>query len=145
MKISDLGYSVMGEKETFLPNSWPWTAPEWTKRRFDIPSTKKMDIYSLGLLCFWLLFSNVEEKPVLAEESSVPFCILEEGADFATVKLIRSHDILPQFAKLVIENVKETNKEQKRRLSQFFERTVRTSPEHRTMDLTELAQLLDPQ
>jgi serine/threonine protein kinase len=51
VKLTDLGYSATSVDDTFLPKTWPWVAPKWNKRRFDIPRDKKTDIYSFGMLC----------------------------------------------------------------------------------------------
>jgi serine/threonine protein kinase len=59
VKMTDFGYSCYGSAdEDFvkLPRSQPWEAPEYHPRWFTLAAAKKMDMYSFGLLCLWLLF-----------------------------------------------------------------------------------------
>lgn len=59
IKVTDFGYSCLGSNDedlVMLPQSKPWQAPEYHSRWFSLQLAKKMDIYSLGLLCLWLLF-----------------------------------------------------------------------------------------
>jgi serine/threonine protein kinase len=59
VKMTDFGYSCYGSTdEDFvkLPRSQPWEAPEYHPRWFTLAAAKKMDMYSFGLLCLWLLF-----------------------------------------------------------------------------------------
>ena len=53
--VIDFGYSSF-ESLVKIPRSLPWEAPEWHPRSFGRETAKKMDIYSFGLLCLWLLF-----------------------------------------------------------------------------------------
>jgi serine/threonine protein kinase len=53
--VIDFGYSSF-ESLVKIPRSLPWEAPEWHSRSFNREAAKKMDIYSFGLLCLWLLF-----------------------------------------------------------------------------------------
>lgn len=41
-----------------------WMAPEWHHRRFttDVVGAKKMEVYTYGLLCHWLLFDTVQDS-----------------------------------------------------------------------------------
>jgi len=57
-EIADLGYSVQlndGELEK-MPRSTPWEAPEWHHRWHTRARIFKMDVYSFGMVCLWLLF-----------------------------------------------------------------------------------------
>ncbi|KAF8853232.1 kinase-like protein [Acephala macrosclerotiorum] len=53
--VIDFGYSSF-ESLVKIPRSLPWEAPEWHSRYFNRETAKRMDIYSFGLLCLWLLF-----------------------------------------------------------------------------------------
>jgi serine/threonine protein kinase len=53
--VIDFGYSSF-ESLVKIPRSFPWEAPEWHSRYFNRETAKKMDIYSFGLLCLWILF-----------------------------------------------------------------------------------------
>src|ERR1700743_350497 len=48
-----------------LPKTPPWNAPEWSDRYVRVKDAKLMDIYSFGLVCFWILFrSNLGKLPL---------------------------------------------------------------------------------
>ena len=60
-KVADLGYSVqlLGDNDYgYMPRSVPWQAPEWYERGHLFSEMVKMDIYSFGLVCLWLLFNE---------------------------------------------------------------------------------------
>jgi serine/threonine protein kinase len=60
-KVSDLGFSIQLESDNDhveVPQSSPWTAPEWHHRGRNYSEIIKMDIYSFGLVCLWLLFDQ---------------------------------------------------------------------------------------
>lgn len=59
--VTDFGYStryISEEQRIRLPKSIPWNAPENDRsaREWKPSEARKTDIYSFGLLCFWLLF-----------------------------------------------------------------------------------------
>lgn len=51
---------VYGEESDLLtlPRTPPWDAPEWSDRYISVKNAKLMDIYSFGLVCFWILFQS---------------------------------------------------------------------------------------
>lgn len=55
--VTDFGYSSF-ETLVKVPRSPPWEAPEWHSRWFSLENAKRMDVYSFGLLCLWLVFSG---------------------------------------------------------------------------------------
>ncbi|RYP23251.1 hypothetical protein DL765_001160 [Monosporascus sp. GIB2] len=57
-KIADFGYSTVGSRDHItVAESSPWVAPEvGTKDDYTLDEAKKIDIYSFGMLCLWLLF-----------------------------------------------------------------------------------------
>lgn len=59
--ISDFGYSTISDygddgASILLPHSRHWSAPEHTYDAVTFEDARKMDVYSMGLLCLWLLF-----------------------------------------------------------------------------------------
>ncbi|KAK6342953.1 hypothetical protein TWF718_008331 [Orbilia javanica] len=60
-QVTDFGYSTIfandnNEAGISLPQSWPWTAPEIKPGVLvTLDQAKAADIFSYGLLCFWLL------------------------------------------------------------------------------------------
>jgi tetratricopeptide (TPR) repeat protein len=60
-KIADVSFSHIKRAENtriHLPKSEPWVAPEWHHREHTIEQAQAMDVFSFGLLCFWILFRN---------------------------------------------------------------------------------------
>jgi serine/threonine protein kinase len=58
-KVKDFGYSSIMVNEghsVLMPKTVPWNAPEHHHRGFSPQDAKRMDIYSFGLLCLWILF-----------------------------------------------------------------------------------------
>ncbi|KAK6338061.1 hypothetical protein TWF696_001532 [Orbilia brochopaga] len=67
VKVTDFGYSTMysGDRDVKVPMSVPWDPPDFKrmKRIFKPPVAKGMDVYSFGVLCFWVLFhEKLEER-----------------------------------------------------------------------------------
>ena len=60
-KITDLGHSAHfrdDDEYGFMPCFMPWQAPEWHHQKHTFSSMLKMEIYSFGLVCLWLLFNE---------------------------------------------------------------------------------------
>lgn len=68
LKLIDFGYSTHfaegRQLQIAMPGSYPWYAPEWYHRFIakDITVAKKMDAYSFGLVCAWILFYNTADN-----------------------------------------------------------------------------------
>jgi hypothetical protein len=58
---------------------------------------------------------------------------------------MRDKDQLPALAESLINNSEGLDQERREILIQFFDKTVRTDPEHRELSVTKLSKLLDPQ
>ena len=64
-KVTDFGYSTLFATNTDLvrmPDSGIWTAPERHHRDVFPHEARKMDAYSFGMLCMWLLCYNTKFK-----------------------------------------------------------------------------------
>lgn len=60
-KVSDFGYSTRFFKPDDvcpMPRSRPWDAPEHHFNMFNMSDARKMDIFSFGLVCCWILFEK---------------------------------------------------------------------------------------
>ena len=63
-RVADFGYSTWlagTDDAVLMPRTPHWTAPEWHHRPMHSASAIRMDVYSFGLLCLWLLFYHGEE------------------------------------------------------------------------------------
>lgn len=59
-RVIDFGFSTLFQTKNAsvrMPRTKTWTAPEWQEQEYlPIQAKKKMDAYSFGMLCLWLLF-----------------------------------------------------------------------------------------
>lgn len=151
-KVSDFGYSTLVAQEgdlVQLPISRPWNAPEIHHRggQFELSVAKKMDSYSFGVLCLWILFRSKYEKwtPELRKA-------YEDGNDsvvaanfLATVENMKEIGKLPDFAQILIAFSEDITDEQRTDLTTFFRRTLISDLDDRSNDFAELLQLLGDQ
>lgn len=69
-KVSDFGFSSIWARPDDLiqvSKTEPWSAPEWHHRGFVFCEARKMDVYSFGLLCLWIMVQSPEsglERPI---------------------------------------------------------------------------------
>ena len=87
-KVADFGYSTIftGAGAIVMPRSKPWVAPEWEDRcGFTLSDAQKMDAYSFGMLCLWLLLdvslNDLEIKRELEEDMAAFAHELVESQD----------------------------------------------------------------
>ncbi|KAL9037051.1 MAG: hypothetical protein Q9214_005866, partial [Letrouitia sp. 1 TL-2023] len=151
-KVSDFGFSSLATTDEYItvPRTRPWNGPEWHHRGFPINEVKKMDVYSFGMLCLWLLF-----KDALSETSRRQIPVLKEweGADlFAQsvepspeepiLETLKSNDQMPILAHQLLTTTTTTDLDQDRRskLDKFF-LCLSREPTNRSTDLVELLRL----
>lgn len=64
-KLADFGWScferVPGGK-VFIPKSKLLFAPKWHHREVSIEFAKRMEIFSLGMLCLWIILQHIVHK-----------------------------------------------------------------------------------
>ena len=126
-RLIDFGYSTFFADSDYvrMPRSVPWAAPEWPENEITTPAAaKRMDVYSLGVLCLWLLFNS--EK--LVSENIVPGQNTHVSMLDLALRLVSCSSILSLSLK---EN-----------LSLFFERTLAPIADDRSIDCSYLLGLL---
>ncbi len=130
-RVTDFGYSTLfsTDKDPILmPNSGVWTAPEQHHRGFLPRQARKMDAYSFGMLCLWLLFYNkgTNRNRNLKKD-------LEDSRkkvlDYASELLRASSDLVSR---------------EKDDLQKVFRSTILEDPAERTADFDVLLHLLSP-
>ncbi|KAL9120191.1 MAG: hypothetical protein Q9187_003257 [Circinaria calcarea] len=131
-RVADFGYSTWLANEADrvrMPGSRPWVAPEWHHRGFttDRVGAMKMDAYSFGALCLWILFYNTED--VESHDFYIDFGSEHLKTDLADRLIIAKSGL----------NVQERVK-----LSQLFYWTLALDPINRTATFREILQLLIP-
>lgn len=77
--ISDFGYSTISDygddsASILLSQSKHWSAPEHTFEPVRFTDARKMDVYSMGLLCLWLLFYEQ-----VSGSAKLPFMATDDG------------------------------------------------------------------
>lgn len=97
-----------------MPRSNPWAAPEWIiGHEFAFSEAQKMDAYSFGMLCVWLLFDVSLDY---LETTSEPY---KDKAAFA-IDLVNSQIFLQA--------------QQRENLRVLFSLTLRNDPNNRNQD-----------
>jgi serine/threonine protein kinase len=68
-KVTDFGYSTVNIDDGLinLPISTPWVHPEQHRNGYSFPSATKMDVYSFGMLCFWIFLHDVDDYPAFEQ------------------------------------------------------------------------------
>ena len=128
-KVIDFGYSTwLGDPDAivFMPLSAHWTAPEWHHRGFSRTDAFKMDIYSFGLLCLWLLFYNNGKRQ---------HCTFSKDLDTRTALTI-AHEIL--------DDTSQTTDDKRQILYYLFDKCLAIDPTDRCSGFEQLRDLLDP-
>ena len=144
-KLADFGYAgwAIGNPDKVLvhpPRSWPWNAPEYHHRGFTVSAVKKMDVYSFGLLCLWLLFFDKQSLTDTAAK-------IKGGSqwpleDFETLDSMKYEDTLRGFACIQVESTQGLSANEKRDLIHFFMSAIVCDSRERASDLKDLVVLL---
>jgi len=132
-KVTDFGYSTLVSSDDdliMMPKSKPWHAPEWHHRGIKLSEAMKMDVYSFGMLCLWLLFKENEGYP--------------KGSEATTLGELKSTDKLRDLAHDLVLKTEDLDDQKRRRLDKFFELSLAHEPKARTSDFKGLLQLLAP-
>jgi serine/threonine protein kinase len=125
-KVADFGYSTVFAESggILMPCSKTWVAPEWEKdRKYRFCDAKKMDAYSFGMLCFWLLLFDFL--------GPLNLNTLRE----------RETDMMVLTKKLVKQKA-DLNVLQRQNLSKLFSLTLSDNPNKRNLDFDEILSYL---
>lgn len=149
-KVADFGYSCLGVKDddfVRLPMSRPWNAPEWHHREFRIYAAKKTDVYSFGMLCLWVLFSDELLRYVAdAGANTTPGSIDGPwGGSYWTSRLeeLKEEDKLTNIADELISKAVHLTAPQRVALGKFFEGTLCRDWKSRESDFEKLIRFLN--
>ncbi|PVI08328.1 kinase-like protein [Periconia macrospinosa] len=154
-KVNDFGFATMflDERDAkAMPRSPIWSAPEWHDRSFLLDAAKKMDVFSFGMLCLWLLsdIDLAEDVPSYPEWTNPPgqFISFDERRPlhqncFELWKLQHLDNFIPLAAFLVNQQTGSFGEETARGLLAFFKHTLSIDPNERSVDWELLISLLD--
>lgn len=128
-KIIDFGYSSFSLSENQnvqLPRSPTWHAPECDGLRsgFSLQEAKAADVFSFGLVCLYTLFPEDFDQDPKSDRN------LHRWRQNQCEILPRIHTLL--------KAKKQLDEGMKLLLSNFFNDTLRTEPQSRTIDFSEL-------
>ncbi|KAK1833964.1 hypothetical protein QBC39DRAFT_344806 [Podospora conica] len=134
--ISDLGGSIMGADadEHRLPFSYGWMAPEWHERFFQLQSARRMDVFSFGLVVYWILAWDAKFSAMSA---------LEEADEMARLRNPDTcgGDLARRGALGLLQDLEMSN-EQRSDLTEFFEKSLAADPQMRAPNAQHLLPLL---
>jgi serine/threonine protein kinase len=134
-KVADLGFSSLSVTDADttiirMPGTPPWHAPEWHHRfsTTEMTAAKKMDVYSYGLLCAWILFYNTSMNPkAYFHDEFDPECEI------------------PLPVGKYIARCPDTTRLDRSRLKELFETSLARDPAQRTSSMADLISLLSPE
>ena len=130
-KVTDFGYSSLfknGNASVRMPRSKPWTAPEWHEWEFSPLEARKMDAYSFGMLCLWLLFYKNDSRP---------------DREFEEVLKDENTQVL-EHALGLVNTVAGIDVKKKNNIQKVLRSTLVQEPTERNSDFGEILQLLSP-
>lgn len=148
-RVSDVGYARVGlspEEELYVPQSRPWTDPEWHRRTWPVTAVLAMDIYSYGMVCLWLLL----EDKILASigdncELWGQSFFVENGSPDTQLELLQRGGQLTLVIDQALDCATLESDFEKENLSQFFNSTLHVNRESRERDFRRLIALLSEQ
>jgi hypothetical protein len=154
-KVNDFGFTTSFRDEwdsKTMPRSPIWGAPEWHDRSFSAAAAKKMDIFSWGLLCLWLLTEDdaLEAIRSLQGWTRPPeqFISFDDHRPLQQNSLeawkLDGNDLFVPLAAFLINQESRISKEDKKRFASFFQSTLSIEPKKRSADYDMLMHLLDP-
>ena len=141
-KVTDFGYSTLFTTDSELivmPGlSKVWKAPEWHHRGILPIQARKMDAYSFGLLCLWLLFYN--------KAASQDHDFKRDVGDHHNFEryVEDPQKELSHYASELLEATTDLEIWEKQNMQKVFRSTLAQDPVERTADFTELLELLSP-
>ena len=114
-----------------MPKSAYWTAPEWGKTGTRFSGAKKMDAYSFGMLCLWLLFFSTQGEG--NDEG-------KNGGSFRNALQRRGPAL--GLASVLVASETRFDKEGRENLRELFRLTLERDPLQRSSDFAKFASLL---
>lgn len=136
--MSDLGFSIQLESDSefvMMPRSSPWDAPEWHHRGQSYPAIVKMDIYSVGAMCLWLLF----EQECLSKGISFETSRQEQ---YRHLQEVKNKDELSSIAIDLVHQCAVLSYDQVQGLTDLFKSCLASNPNTRESNIDRVLQRL---
>ena len=142
VKVTEFGYSTfaVGESGKFLlPKSRPWNAPEHHFAEFEAQEAKRTDVYSISMLCLWLLFecrlSDIPQTAAGGTAELISFNASPAGR-LTLLERLMYEDSAKDIADHLMESMPGIC------LKEIFSLTLPLNPGKRTNDLAKVIGLL---
>ena len=133
-----------------MPDIGLWNAPEHHDRSFRPEQAKQMDVYSFGLLCFWLLFKAGSS----ADLPLPPDMILKNGQFVSferdepednSIQVWKADNRLIKWLCWLVQGNDYFDSSTKNHLISFFRFTLTFEPQSRCTEFEQLLSLLAPE
>lgn len=143
-RIADFGYSTRFTDEDeliALPHSWPWYAPEHNERdKFKPAQARKTDIFSLGMLCLWVLFEKyLSGMTPLPQESQWAKEYSQEkeheNLSMRTLQALKQDDKLALLGQQLVQAETDLDKDKRHALAHFLSTSLACNPDKRNANL----------
>lgn len=152
-RMADFGFATCSQGDydrILLPKSEPWNAPEHHNSDVLPMQAKQMDIYSFGMLCFWLLFeagspSNLPLPSNMTQEISQYISFERNEPERNLLQLWRKDYRLVDWICWLVRENSHLENSVKDRLIPFFWFTLTPEPQSRCANFRELFDLLIPE
>ncbi|KAL5321933.1 hypothetical protein ACEPPN_009898 [Leptodophora sp. 'Broadleaf-Isolate-01'] len=139
-KLIDFAYSCFGadiNSRVYLPRTSPWIlAPEWHPRGFSLAAAKRLDVFSYGMLCVWILFQ---------QEISNIFGKSGENCVEDLLHDLKAQRQILHAVQVIIQDLDLEDEERRAQLGEFFSMTIADDPKSRECDFGRLIHYLNPQ
>ena len=133
LKLADFGFSSLASNENedtnvALPISWPWSAPELSSKQhgLSVPAAKRTDVYSVGLVCWWLMLG---EKQL--DDSQNPW-----SESYEWISPLKDSNELMEFARSHMDELKDVDQKMRSSLLKLFKFTTMSLSDERIPRLT---------
>lgn len=131
----------MNDEDSFtMPKSQPWNAPEHHNRQFSLAQARKMDYFSLGVVCVWVMFekylSGLQKLPqgIQWVQCYITQCAVEPRS-YGVLESIKKENKLLQLAIQLTLGDTELEPDQKQALHHIFRGTLPYDPSMRLDNL----------
>ena len=151
-KVADFGFSTQfrGENDLIImPKSRIWSAPEHHCRGFSPTEAKRMDVYSFGLLCLWLLFGasgQLLPAPSMTQKEGQSISFDGKQGYTTLLEHLKSDEKtkVQSLAKWLVNEKVPFTFDTKTNLNEFFGSTLAYRQGDRKLELDKLLRLLTP-
>lgn len=153
-KVADFGFATFFQDHNDLismPDIKVWNAPEHHRLNFSPDQAKKMDVYSFGMLCFWLIFKagssvDLPLPPDTILESGQFMSFEQNQPEKNLIQLWKRDNKLVEWVcwLVVVREDGEFDSSTKNRLVSFFCSTLAFEPQSRRTEFEQLLSFLVP-